>query len=58
MTTTTLHKTSPCHHGVTHPILEAPLGVSFSVKECVDSKGFPRNHTVTIDRYPEEVRRR
>lgn len=58
MTDAILRKTSPCHHGKTHHIREAPLGVSFSVKECRDSKGFPKNHHVTHELYPEEVRRR
>src|SRR5690606_39196372 len=58
MTDAILRKTSPCHHGKDHHIREAPLGVSVSVRECRDSKGFPKNHHVTHELYPEEVRRR
>lgn len=53
-----LRVVSPCEHGVEHPIKELMLGMSFSVRECRDSKGVPRNHRVTEDKYPTAVRRR
>lgn len=62
--TSTLQVTSPCSHGITHEFLELPASdpekgrVWFSTKNCVDSKGFPRNHEVTKELYPKQVRRR
>lgn len=54
----TLRVVSPCSHGIAHDIRELPLGCSFSTRKCLNSKGVPKNHNVTVEAYPEEVRRR
>lgn len=54
----TLRVVSPCEHGKEHPMQELPEGVSFSCLECRDSRGRPRSHEVTREKYPKEVRRR
>jgi hypothetical protein len=57
--TVELRVVSPCEHGVEHHAKELPMGVlNFSVPECRDTKGNPRNHIVTPEKYPETVRRR
>lgn len=63
--TATLQVVSPCEHGIEHEILELPASqpekqefVWFSTKKCVDSKGVPREHLVTKEKYPKTVRRR
>lgn len=57
--TVTLRIVSPCEHGIEHHAREVGLGVlNFSVPECRDSKGNPRNHTVDDAKYPHTVRRR
>lgn len=53
----TLHRVSPCEHGITHPIRELLAGSSFSVRECRTKAGMPRNHVVTTEKYPDTVRR-
>lgn len=58
-TTVTMRVISPCEHGIEHAILEVMDGVlNFSVPECRDSKGNPRQHTVTAEKYPNTKRRR
>ncbi|WP_410576654.1 hypothetical protein [Amycolatopsis sp. lyj-108] len=53
----TLHRVSPCEHGKTHHIRELVAGSEFSVRECRTKNGFPRTHLVTVDKYPDTVRR-
>lgn len=57
--TVTLRVVSPCEHGVEHHAREVGMGViDFSVPECRDSKGSPKHHIVTDEKYPHTVRRR
>ena len=56
--TATLQVVSPCEHGIEHEILELPEFVWFSTRKCVDSRGMPREHFVTKEKYPKTVRRR
>jgi len=57
--TVTMRVISPCEHGVKHSILEVADGeVWFAVPECKDTKGNPRLHYVTPEKYPITVRRR
>lgn len=56
--TVTLHVVSPCEHGIEHDILELSEGADFAVLGCRDSKGHPRSHHVSKERYPITRRRR
>jgi len=63
LSTVTLQVVSPCEHGVHHEFLELPAStedsqVWFATRKCVDSKGNPRPHLVTKEKYPQVRRRR
>ncbi|WP_189056024.1 hypothetical protein [Longimycelium tulufanense] len=58
-TRTVLRVISPCEHGITHHIRGVPPGTrEFVTPECRDSRGIPRTHPITAERYPTLVRRR
>lgn len=58
-TAVTLRKISPCEHGVHHEILSVVDGATaFSTPKCVDTKGNPRNHAITKEKYPTTERKR
>lgn len=57
--TVTLRRVSPCEHGINHSVLSVLDGTThFAVPECRDSKGNPRNHRITTDKYPTTERKR
>ncbi len=47
-----LRKVSPCEHGCKIHILHVPDGAEFSAPECLDTKGKPRYHKATQEKYP------
>ena len=56
--TVVLRVTSPCEHGNRHEFLALPEGAEFSTLSCCNSKGVPRTHVVTPDKYPKTKRYR